>query len=84
MTRPLKRSLMLRGHATSVSLEDEFWTEFRALADRQGMTLNGLAAAIDDARSSDGSTGLATAIRLAVLADVQARLAAAETLSGSE
>lgn len=83
MTRPLKRSLMLRGHATSVTLEDEFWTEFRALADRRGMTLNGLAAAIDDARSADGATGLATAIRLAVLGDLQARLTAGEVVSGS-
>jgi predicted DNA-binding ribbon-helix-helix protein len=83
MTRPLKRSLMLRGHATSVTLEDEFWNAFKTLADRQSMTLNGLAAAIDDARSAEGATGLATAIRLAVLSDLQARLAAADEVSGS-
>ena len=28
--RPVKRSLTLRGHRTSVSLEEEFWLEFRA------------------------------------------------------
>ncbi len=47
------------------------------------MTLNGLAAAIDDARTADGATGLATAIRLAVLSDLQARLAAGDAVSGS-
>jgi predicted DNA-binding ribbon-helix-helix protein len=83
MSRPLKRSLMLRGHATSVTLEDEFWTAFRALADRQSMTLNGLAAAIDDARSAEGATGLATAIRLAVLSDLQARLTVGDEVGGS-
>ena len=74
---------MLRGHATSVTLEDEFWNAFRALAHRKGMTLNGLAAAIDDARTGNGATGLATAIRLAVLSDLQTRLAAGDAVSGS-
>jgi predicted DNA-binding ribbon-helix-helix protein len=83
MTRPLKRSLLLHGHATSVTLEDEFWTAFRALADRRGMTLNRLAAEIDAERGGDATTGLATAIRLAVLADVQARLDAIGEGSGS-
>jgi predicted DNA-binding ribbon-helix-helix protein len=72
MTRPVKRSLTLNGHATSVSLEDEFWRAFRDLAARQGRTINGLAAEIDGSRSAD--TGLATAIRLRVLTDLQARL----------
>ena len=30
--RPVKRSLTLRGHRTSVSLEDEFWQAFRDIA----------------------------------------------------
>jgi predicted DNA-binding ribbon-helix-helix protein len=84
MTRPAKRSLTLRGHATSVTLEDEFWLAFRSLADRRRMTLNGLAAEIDDARGDNAPTGLATAIRLAVLADLQARLAAGDAVKGSE
>ncbi len=66
--RPVKRSLTLRGHRTSVSLEDEFWQAFRALAARQGETINGLAAQIDAAR---GDVGLASAIRVAVLRDLQ-------------
>ncbi|MGR3433758.1 MAG: ribbon-helix-helix domain-containing protein [Shimia sp.] len=73
--RPKKRSLTLRGHRTSVSLEDAFWSEFRSIATRQGKAINMLAAEIDGAR--DMSTGLASAIRLYVLGDVLDRLAAA-------
>ncbi|NCO21867.1 MAG: ribbon-helix-helix domain-containing protein [Rhodobacterales bacterium] len=62
--RPRKHSLTLRGHRTSVSLEDDFWAGFRALARARGQALNDLAAEIDAARAPE--TGLATAIRLFV------------------
>lgn len=62
--RPVKRSLTLRGHRTSVSLEDEFWQEFRNIAKRRSKALNALAAEIDAAR---GDVGLASAIRVFVL-----------------
>ncbi len=62
--RPAKHSLTLRGHRTSVSLEPEFWDEFRAIATARGQTLNGLAIEIDEAR---GDVGLASAIRVFVL-----------------
>lgn len=65
MSRPVKRSLTLRQHRTSVSLEDQFWQAFREIATAQGRPLNDLAAEIDEARGVD--TGLATAIRLYVL-----------------
>ncbi|MFV0244747.1 MAG: ribbon-helix-helix domain-containing protein [Qingshengfaniella sp.] len=64
-TRPRKRSLNLRGHQTSVSLEDDFWNAFRDIAVAQGLPINELAARIDAERALD--TGLATAIRLFVL-----------------
>ena len=63
--RPVKRSLTLRGHRTSVSLEEEFWQAFRHIAEAQGKPVNALAAEIDDTR--DLETGLASAIRLFVL-----------------
>jgi predicted DNA-binding ribbon-helix-helix protein len=72
MPRPLKHSLTLRGHRTSVSLEAEFWREFRAIAERDGIAINELAARIDAVR---GDTGLASAIRLFVLQDALARAA---------
>lgn len=65
MSRPVKRSLTLNGHRTSVSLEDEFWRAFRDIAVERDMALNVLAAEIDAARGVE--VGLATAIRLHVL-----------------
>ncbi|MDX1785551.1 MAG: ribbon-helix-helix domain-containing protein [Roseovarius sp.] len=63
--RPAKRSLTLRGHRTSVSLEDEFWQAFRQIAAEKSIPVNALAAEIDAERGAD--LGLASAIRLYVL-----------------
>lgn len=71
MSRPEKHSLTLRGHRTSVSLEPEFWAAFRAYAEARGEGINECAARIDEAR---GDIGLAGAIRLEVLRDLQARV----------
>lgn len=65
MQRPQKRSLTLKGHRTSVSLEDAFWDAFRDIARDKGRAINDLAAEIDAIRGSD--CGLASAIRLFVL-----------------
>jgi len=62
--RPVKRSLTLRGHRTSVSLEALFWAEFRRIAAKEGLALNALAERVDEAR---GDVGLASAIRVWVL-----------------
>lgn len=71
MSRPIKRSLTLRGHRTSVSLEDDFWRAFRDIAEEKNIPINALAAQIDAER--DLEAGLATAIRLYVLAYFRAR-----------
>jgi predicted DNA-binding ribbon-helix-helix protein len=62
--RVIKRSLVIAGHRTSVSLEDAFWRRLRALAAERGLSLNGLAAMIDASR--DGAN-LSSAIRVFVL-----------------
>lgn len=69
--RPKKHSLTLRGHRSSVSLEDPFWEEFCAIAVARGQSVNALAAEIDEARGL--SSGLATAIRLFVLKELRAQ-----------
>lgn len=63
--RPVKHSLTLRGHRTSVSLEAPFWEAFREIAAARGMGINELAVEIDEARGV--SSGLASAIRVFVL-----------------
>lgn len=59
---PIKHSLTLKGHRTSVSLEVEFWQAFRDIAEAQGIALNQLASEIDAARRPE--EGLASAIRV--------------------
>ena len=71
MSPPRKRSLTLRGHRTSVSLEDAFWEGFREVAAKEGKPVNVLAAEIDAARDVD--TGLASAIRVYVLQRLRRR-----------
>lgn len=62
--RPVKHSLTLKGHRTSVSLEESFWLAFREIAAARGVALNILAAEIDAGRDAD--VGLASAIRVFV------------------
>ncbi|MFN3845137.1 MAG: ribbon-helix-helix domain-containing protein [Paracoccaceae bacterium] len=64
-SRPVKHSLTLHGHRTSVSLESPFWDAFRSIAAERGETVNTLATRIDAARQGD--EGLASAIRVFIL-----------------
>ncbi|WP_299731593.1 ribbon-helix-helix domain-containing protein [uncultured Tateyamaria sp.] len=70
--RPQKHSLTLKGHRTSVSLEEEFWTAFRAIAAKEGKPINALASEIDASRDPD--VGLASAIRVFILQRLTAQL----------
>ena len=64
--RPKKRSIILNGHNTSVSLEDLFWTELKNIAKEQELSINQLVAKIDDSRNFEVN-GLATELREFVL-----------------
>lgn len=78
LTAPVKRSVLLDGHATSVSLEDAFWRALQTEARALHMTPAQLISRIDHERPAE--VGLATALRLFVLA--QAQIAA--TRAGDE
>ena len=67
-----KRSVVLKGHATSVSLEEEYWTELKRMAAEAAVSLGALIGRIDDAR---GGANLSSAVRLAVLADLKSKRA---------
>ncbi|MDT1061777.1 ribbon-helix-helix domain-containing protein [Paracoccus sp. CPCC 101403] len=71
MSHPVKRSVTIGGHRTSVSLEDAFWRELREIAKGRAETTAALIAAIDAARPPE--VGLATALRLYVLSEVLKR-----------
>jgi len=62
-SRPRKRSLTVAGHATSLSLEDEFWRDLRLVAGGRGLSLNALVASVDAERQGN----LSSALRLFVL-----------------
>jgi len=59
-----KRSIVIAGHKTSVSLEDEFWNSLKEIARGRNITLQELVAAIDGDRQH---ANLSSAMRLFVL-----------------
>jgi predicted DNA-binding ribbon-helix-helix protein len=69
MTSPVsKRSIMIAGHRTSVSLEDAFWKALKEIASARNVSLAELIAAIDGARQNGkDARNLSSAIRLFVL-----------------
>ena len=66
----VKRSVVVGGHKTSISLEDAFWDQLREIARAQRLTPAKLIAAIDEGRQQ---SNLSSAIRLFVLEYVRAR-----------
>ena len=60
----VKRSIVIAGHKTSVSLEDAFWTGLKDVATSRNITLSELVALIDSERRQGN---LSSAIRLFVL-----------------
>lgn len=71
MTPPIKRSVMIDGHRTSVSLEEAFWRELGREAEARGISRAILIGLIDHARPPE--VGLATSIRLFILAELSRR-----------
>ena len=70
-----KRSVSIRGHRTSLSLEDGFWEELARIAELRGKSVAGLIAEIDNSRSG----GLSSAVRLFVLDTLKQEVAASRT-----
>lgn len=67
---PIKRSMTIAGHQTSISLEPLFWDALKRAADRRRLPVNALVAQIDVERLESASPcGLASAIRLWVSAN---------------
>ncbi len=64
-----KRSVIVAGHKTSVSLEEPFWAELTAIAAARGTSVAALIGEIDRARNGN----LSSALRLFVLDDLKRR-----------
>ena len=67
--RVVKRSLSIAGHRTSVSLEEIFWSELRAIAEQRAQSVASLVAEIDAARNE---ANLSSALRVFVLQQAKA------------
>jgi predicted DNA-binding ribbon-helix-helix protein len=70
-----KRSITIRGHQTSITLEDAFWDELSALANARKLSLSALVAEIDKARGGPGN--LSSALRLHVLEALRRKISRA-------
>ena len=66
-----KRSVVIAGHRTSVSMEQAFWDELKRIADREGRSLGALITEVDKRRSGN----LSSALRVHVLRDLRAVIA---------
>jgi predicted DNA-binding ribbon-helix-helix protein len=65
MSGPVKRSMMIAGHSTSISLEPVFWEALREAAEAEQLPLNALVARIDADRIQGADVpNLASAIRV--------------------
>lgn len=71
---PRKRSVMIAGHATSVSMEQAFWELLSGFADERGLSVNALVAEIDRDRAGN----LSSAIRVWVLRECARRAGLAD------
>lgn len=67
--RVVKRSLSIAGHRTSVSLEEIFWNDLRAIAEMRAQSVAALVAEIDASR---GEANLSSALRVFVLQQAKA------------
>ena len=73
---PVKRSVEIAGHKTSISLEPLFWDLLKAAAEREQLPINALVARIDAERfEGEYPPGLATAVRLWLTAELSRRIA---------
>jgi len=68
LTSPVKRSVVVAGHQTSISLEEPFWDALVTLAKAREISLNSLVTEIDRDRQGN----LSSALRVYVLNSLQA------------
>jgi predicted DNA-binding ribbon-helix-helix protein len=62
-----KRSVVLAGHRTSISLEEAFWQALREIADTRRQSINALVGEVDAARGSAAPGNLSSALRVFIL-----------------
>ena len=66
-----KRSVVIAGHATSLTLEEPFWQALKEIALAEGTTVSALVEAIDARRTEAGEANLSSAVRVWVFRRVK-------------
>ena len=66
-----KRSVKIAGHATSITLEEEFWSVLKKQAEQEKLSMNALITRIDEQRNTGN---LSSALRLYVLKMLQRKM----------
>lgn len=75
---PRKRSVVIAGHATSVSMEQAFWDLLARFAQERGVSVNQLVAEIDRTRT----TNLSSAVRVWILRECATRAGLGDIVEG--
>jgi predicted DNA-binding ribbon-helix-helix protein len=68
-----KRSVLISGHRTSISLEEAFWTKLKELCDEREKSINQLVTEIDNDRLDTPNGNLSSAIRVYILEQLEAK-----------
>ncbi|MBT3916802.1 MAG: ribbon-helix-helix domain-containing protein [Rhodospirillaceae bacterium] len=68
-----KRSVLISGHRTSISLEEAFWLKLKELGDGHGKSINQMVTEIDNDRLDNPNGNLSSAIRVYILEQLEAR-----------
>ncbi len=68
-----KRSVLISGHRTSISLEEAFWLKLKELSEASGKSINQLVTEIDNDRLDNPNGNLSSAIRVYILEQLEAR-----------
>ncbi|MEK9532590.1 MAG: ribbon-helix-helix domain-containing protein [Alphaproteobacteria bacterium] len=63
----IKRSITIKKHSTSISLETPFWVSLNEIASSRKISLASLVSEIDDKRSTHPKLGLSSAVRIFIL-----------------
>ena len=67
LTKIQKRSVLLSGHRTSISLELAFWLKLKEICEQQGKSINQQITEIDNTRLNKPNKNLSSAVRVFVL-----------------
>ncbi len=70
-----KRSVIISGHSTSITLEEEFWCELKNIASTQNISINKLISRIDaQEKGIEHGQNLSSTLRLYILKNLKEKI----------